>query len=206
MKAAIIEATLALAAERGWRGISLADIAHRAEMPMADLYKVFPSKTAILESYFRRIDEQMLHDDGDVPDVVLRDRLFDVVMRRFEAMAPHKQALSRIMRDSVDDPMIVLCGSRRVMRSLGLMLETAGISTTGFSGLLKIEGMAAVYAYAMRAWFADETDDFSHTMAALDKALRRAEGLAGLVWRRLPPSSTPNSPQTSPPSGSAEAA
>lgn len=179
----VIDAAFALAAERGWRGLSLAEIAERAGMPLADVVDHFPSKAAILDHYVRRIDQKML-EGGTEAGETTRDRLFDVIMRRFDAMAADRRALSVILRQSGDDPWALLCGGRRFLRSIALTLETAGLSASGLDGLARINGLTIVYLYAFKTFLDDETADHSRTMAALDKALRRAEDLSALLWRR----------------------
>lgn len=182
---AIIDAALALAAERGWRGLSLAEIAERAGIGLAALVEQAGSKAAILDAYGRRIDRRML-EGGAADDEAVRDRLFDVLMRRFEAMAPDRKALAVILRETGDDPWALACGARRFLGSLALTLECAGLSATGLAGLARLQGLGVVAAYAFKAFLDDQTEDLSPTMAALDKALRRAEDVAGMVWRRSP--------------------
>ena len=55
------------------------------------------------------------------------------------------------------------------------MLGAAGLATGGFNGLLRSKGLTAVWLYALRAWERDDSADLSGTMAALDRALERAE-------------------------------
>jgi AcrR family transcriptional regulator len=179
----VIDAALALAAERGWRSLSLAEIAQRAGVGLGELVDAFPNRAAILDAYGRRVDARMLAGAGETGGPV-RDRLFDALMRRFEAMAADRRALAAILRDLGGEPLTVACGVRRFGRSMALTLEAAGLPSSGFTGLLRIESLSVVAAYAFRAFLDDDADDLSHTMAALDSALRRAEGLAGLVWRR----------------------
>ncbi|HLO78559.1 MAG TPA: TetR/AcrR family transcriptional regulator [Magnetospirillum sp.] len=179
----IVAAALALAAEKGWRGLALADVAERAGVPLAELVGHFPSKAAILDAYVERVDQQMMAGrlDRDEPP---RDRLFDVIMRRFDAMADDRKALGAILRQSTDDPWAILCGGRRFLRSMALVLETAGISSAGLSGLAKTQGVAAIYLYTFKTFLDDDSADHARTMAALDKALRRAGDWAALVFRR----------------------
>lgn len=177
-----IEAALTLAAERGWRRVSLGDIAAAAKLSLAELYALYPSRAAILAAFVRSIDEAVLAEgkaEGETP----RERLFDILMRRFEALRPHKSGIEAIVRDCGSDPLALLCSGPRLKRSLAWMLEAAGISSQGLLGALRVKGLAVVYLSTMRRWFADDTADMSRTMAALDKALRRAEGLAGLCRR-----------------------
>lgn len=189
----ILDAALDLTAERGWHRITLADVAVRAKLPLTEVYGHFPNRTAILRAWFDRLDHAMIAGEVEA-EAGTRDRLFDVVMRRLDAMAPHKEAVRRLVRDGGRAPVAAVCGVPRMARSLALMLEAAGVPTGGLGGLARIEGMGLVYAYTVRAWLADDTADLSRTMAALDKALRRAEDAAAMIWRHRPASS-PTSPE-----------
>ena len=46
----LVDAALAAAAERGWRSLSLDDIAEAAGLPLSKVYPVFRSKRAILDA------------------------------------------------------------------------------------------------------------------------------------------------------------
>lgn len=181
----IVEAALGLAAERGWRGLTMAEIASAAGVPLAGLYAAFPGKAAILAGLARSVDEAML-DLGveNEAEETVRDRLFDVVMRRFDALAPHREGLRRIMRDLPGDPATALLLAPRLNRSMAWTLEAAGISASGWRGLLRVQGLAAIYAATFRTWLADDSPDLSRTMADLDGRLRRAERLLASVVRR----------------------
>ena len=178
----VIDTALNLAAEKGWRDLALADIAQAAGISLAELYALHPSKQAILDAYRRGIDRAVLADD-EVPEGSAKDRLFDVLMRRLDKLEPHKAGLVRIGEDSARDPLAVICGLGRLERSMAAMLEAAGISAGGLRGVLRTKGLSAVYLSALRAWFKDETADKSKTMAALDKALGRAERVASRFHR-----------------------
>jgi len=188
---AAIAAALALAAERGWRSLSMADIAGQAGMPLAELIERFPNRRSLLGAYVESVDSRMLAG-GAVAGENARDRLFDVAMRRFEAMAPDRAALGAILRQSGGDPCALACGARRFLRSMALTLEASGLSAAGLSGMARVQGLAAAYLYALRTFLGDDTPDLSRTMAALDRALRRAEGIALLVWGRHRPHPPPH--------------
>ncbi|MGE5518214.1 MAG: TetR family transcriptional regulator [Bacteroidota bacterium] len=179
---AIIDAALALAAEKGWRRLALADIAERAGVTLADLVEHFPDRTTILAAYADRVDRAMMTGDIDRSEAP-RDRLFDVVMRRFDAMAGDRKALAAILRQSTDDPKALLCGGRRYLHSMALTLETAGISASGLRGLAKTQAIAAIYLYVFKIFLDDDSADHARTMAALDKSLRRASDWASLIFR-----------------------
>lgn len=186
---AVIDAALALAAEKGWRGLALADVAERAGIKLAELVAHFPNKAAMLDAYVDRIDQHMMAGDIDREEPA-RDRLFDAIMRRFDAMAPDRKALRTILRQSTDDPWAVLCGGRRMLRTMALILETAGISASGLRGMAKVHGVAAIYLYVFKKFLEDESSDLARTMAALDKALRRATTCSDFLFRQSAPYKT----------------
>jgi AcrR family transcriptional regulator len=185
----IIDAALGLAATRGWRGLSLAEIAAAAGMRLAEVYGTFPSKQAIFEGFLADVDHAVL--SGGTPDLAeegAHDRLFEAVMRRFEAMAPHRPAVRAIIEDGRRDPLLALSGLGRFLHSMAATLEAAGIASDGLSGLLRAKGLGVVYLQTLRVWVDDDSPDASRTMAALDRNLRRAESFCNSLrcgpWRR----------------------
>ncbi len=176
----IIDAALALARTRDWRTVSLSEIADEAGVSLAQVYTVFSSKAAIVGGFMKRIDQHVL--DGAAVDSTesARDRLFEVLMRRFDALAPHKDAVAAILGGLCAEPAAALAQAPRVLCSMAWMLEAARVPTNGLLGLVRIEGLALIYANALRAWLADDTVDMAKTMAAVDQGLRRAESLARL--------------------------
>src|ERR1700689_2684243 len=88
----IVDALMELAAERRFEAISLRDIFKTAGVSLADFRDAFPSKGAGLAGFTRRIDRAGLGEHGDeLADETPRERLFDILMRRLEAMAPYRE-------------------------------------------------------------------------------------------------------------------
>jgi AcrR family transcriptional regulator len=176
----IIDAALALIAQEGWRRLSLAAIAAEAGLPIVQLYRVFPSKPAILCGFSRRIDEAVLATplDGGAAaeaDERPRDRVFDLLMRRFDALQPYRSALAVLGREVPADPVAALGMAAGLLRSIGWMLEAAGISTAGLGGCVAVNLTAAAYGATLRVWLRDDSPDLAPTMAALDRRLRGIE-------------------------------
>jgi AcrR family transcriptional regulator len=176
----IIDAAFALIATEGWRGVSLAGIAAAAELPILQVYRIFPSKQAILGGLHRRIDEVVLAEPLVAePDERPRDRLFDLLMRRFDALQPYKPSLDVLLRELPTDPATALCAGVSMLRSMRWMLEAADIPTGGVRGAVVVKLASAAYISAMRVWRRDDSPDLARTMAALDARLRRIEGWFG---------------------------
>lgn len=188
----IIDATMELIAGRGWRTLALADIAAATGLSLAQLYAVFPSKRAVLAAFEHRLNEQTLAGPTSAEDSI-RDRLFELVMRRLDALAPHKAAVKALVRDLPWDPAVALCGGPRFMNAMRWIAESAGVETGGIAGMLRVKGVAAVYLATLRAWLADDSADNTKAMAALDRALKQAEFFA----RSLPGFARAAAPVTS---------
>jgi AcrR family transcriptional regulator len=168
----VVTAALRLASERPWRDVRLIDIAESAGTDLATLRRRFVSKGAILAAFARQIDDVVLAAarrpaEGQSP----RDALFEVVMSRLDALAPHRAALKSIAADTGLDPALIA----GFLSSQAGMLDAAGIDTDGIEGRVKVAGLASVYASVLRTWLDDDDPGLARTMAALDRRLRRGE-------------------------------
>ena len=173
---AIVDALMDLAVRRPWREIEINDVAQTAHVSLAEFRDLFPSKGAVLGALSRRIDRQVL--EGTTEDLAgepARERVFDVMMRRFDALAPYKEALRRIFRDLQYDPLSLAALNQVSLNSMRFMLAAAGIGTEGPLGGLKLQGAVLVYSNTMRTWFEDDDPTLARTMARLDRELRRSE-------------------------------
>jgi len=183
--AALRQALLDLVEERGWIDLSMADIAEHAGVSLADAHRAYRSKAAILVGLTKALDERLIEGlDSDPLEGSAKDRLFDLLMRRFDILKADRDAYRRLMRQLPATPgefAALLC---RLRRSLSLMLEAAGVSASGLKGELRLQGLGAVYTAGLRAFVTDESEDLSKTMAEIDKRLGQAERLSDMLNRR----------------------
>ena len=192
---ALIAAAFALAGEGGWRRVTPAEAARRADLPLARARERFPGRPAILLRFGRMADQAAL---GDPPrEGTVRDRLFYLLMQRLDVMQSHREGVLALLRALPSDPataVLLGCATRRSMRWL---LEAAGVSARGVRGQIRVKGLVGVWLWAMRAWQGDETADLSATMSAVDTALQRVERVAG--WLGGGPRATPTAGDEIPP-------
>ena len=182
----IIDAALALIVRDGWGRLGMAAIAAEAGLPILAAYRLFPSKRAILVAFMRRIDEATLASPIEpAADERPRDRVFDLLMRRFDALVPYRDALDVLGRELPRDPPAALCTGGRLLFSMGWMLEAAGIATGGLRGIAAVKLTAAAYLATMRVWLRDDSPDLGPTMAALDRRMRGIERWLGSARRPL---------------------
>jgi AcrR family transcriptional regulator len=201
---AALDAFLGLVTEKGFAGVALRDVAEAAGLGLADLYRLYPDKVALVAAFLARVDAEVLagtSNQGD-PEETVRDRLFDTLMRRYDALRPHRAALKAIRRAAERDPMLALALAPALRRSMAAMLEAAGVPSEGLSGALRQNGLLALHYAVSRVFDEDETGDLSKTMAALDGRLKTAERWSQLVdkYVKIPNSkrSTPGAESPSP--------
>ncbi|WP_246736351.1 TetR/AcrR family transcriptional regulator [Enterovirga aerilata] len=174
----VVEALMRLAAEQPWDDIELVDIAREAGLSLSEMRDLFPSKGAILEGFTRMIDKKVI--DGTTEDLAgepARERVFDVFMRRLDAMAPYKRALRRIAYAMRSDPLSMAALNRSALNSMRYMLAAAGVPTEGPLGFVKLQGSVIALANVMETWFDDDDVAQARTMARLDRELTRGERL-----------------------------
>lgn len=173
---AIVQALMRLAARQPWNDIEVTDVAREAGVSLAEFRDLFPSKGAVLGAFSRMIDKEVLEGTtDDLAEEPARERMFDVIMRRLDAMTPYKAALRRISDAVRGDPLTLAALNQVALNSQRFMLAAAGISTEGPLGLLKLQGAALVFANTLETWLDDDDPALARTMARLDRELKRGE-------------------------------
>ena len=184
----LVDTMLDLVARDGWQAVTLPAIAEGAGAKLSDLYPSWRSRTAVLRAFMRRIDREVVKADFAVaPEDKVRDRLFEVLMRRFDALQQYREAVQRIRSGLIRDP----AASAAVMCQLGCtmawMLQAAGLSSEGAAGKIKIAGLSGLWLRCVAVWVEDDSKDMSRTMAALDQGLKRADRWAEIAFCRRRP-------------------
>lgn len=198
---ALVDAAFALGAEAGWSRVSPAAAARHAGLDLVKARAMFPCTGKILKKFGRQADAFALTGAAEQGDV--RDRLFDILLRRFDYLQARRAGVVALMRHLPACPPLAVALAGMNLVSMGWLLEGAGVDATGFSGALKKRGLLAVWLYAMRAWAEDESPDMTATMAAVDTALARAETFALRFSPARPkaaePDPEPPAPEVEPP-------
>jgi AcrR family transcriptional regulator len=178
----IIAALITLLADMPFEEIGLADVAASASVTLAQLRGEFPSTLAILAAHIKAIDRAVLAQDmRDMEEEPARERLFDVLMRRIEILAPHREAVRSLLRSARRNPPLALAFNAIAVRSQQWMLTAAGIGSSGPRGFIRAQGLAALFASVLRVWVNDDDTGLARTMAALDRALARGQRFGGLL-------------------------
>src|SRR5680860_273401 len=171
-----VRAALELAQQRDWGDIGLTDIAKQAGLDLADLRTEFSCKSDILRAFQAEVDTDVLAKAKQAgPDQSVRDRLFDLMMTRFEVMRPYKPALKRIacyLRCRPGEASLLACST---LATQYWMLAGAGAKLDGARAAVRVAGLTAVYSRAFKVWLEDPSPSLDKTMAMLDRALSNGE-------------------------------
>jgi len=166
-------------AQDGEASLDLAALARDLGRPLGEVVTALGGPGGPVAALARHLDAAMLAiDPGDLAAMSVRERLFELIMRRFETLQPFRAGVKRLMRDRRGDPqaaLVAMCGLDRVT---GWLIDAAAIRARGPLRRLVQLALAAVYARAFRAWLDDESADLAATMAELDKRLEQAERAA----------------------------
>jgi AcrR family transcriptional regulator len=173
----VLDAFIGLISEKSFVEVTLRDVASAADLGLADLYRLYPDKIALAAAFMARIDAAVLAGTPRLadPEETARDRLFDVMMRRYDALKPYRRALGAIRRAGTRDPLLALALGPALRRSMAAMLEAAALPSDGLRGAVRQNGLLAIHYAVARVFDRDDSVDLSKTMAALDSRLKTAE-------------------------------
>jgi AcrR family transcriptional regulator len=178
----IIAAFMSLLAEQRFERIGLAEVAGRAEVSLAELRSAFGSTLAMLAAHIKETDKAVLAGgDPEMREESPRERLFDVMMRRLETLAPHKDAVRSLMRSACSNPGLGLALNALAVRSQQWMLTAADINASGPRGIMRAQGLAMLFVRVLQVWVKDDDPGLARTMAALDRELGRGQRWVGLL-------------------------
>jgi len=176
-----------LVADAGWSNFTLDALARKQEIEELELEKLFSDKVGLLQAFSEFIDEQTLANlDSDIfdPEIPIRERLLEIMLVRFDVLAPYKDGVCELFKVTGKDPKMLAVAAKAIKISMRSSLETVGVSTKGIKGIIKIKGLAAVFLFGMRTWSKEEGRDITATTRILDDRLKWADSLAeslGLV-------------------------
>ncbi len=177
----LLEAAFTHLAEVGWAGWSAKSLAAQAGYELAEVYDAFPVPAALAQRLGERLDKAMLAIPADELDGLShRERLFELFMRRFDAMAPFKAGLARLSREARGEPEFLLTSFCTLDRMAGWLIALAELPYSGLQARLARRSLMLAYARLFRVWLDDDTADLATTMAELDKRLDQLERAANL--------------------------
>ena len=162
------EAALYVIARKGWQGLTLDDVAAKAKISL----KTYKSRNDLLPVIVSYMDERMLAGIPASFTGSFHDRLFEILMARFDAFQSHRKAMLSIFHAIPREPKAVCAIMPCIRTSASLVIGKTGMTGCRTLNTLTLFGIMAATA---RIWAKDESPDLAKTMSALDKHIAQAE-------------------------------
>ena len=178
MKDKIFKACLKAIEREGWKSFTFAKASQESGIPLSAFKKHFSSPADVMIHLFQKIDKDVLEHHVASENLSTKDRLFEILMERFDAATPYKPVLRRFWHDWLHTPDDFPSLACQGYSSMTWMLEAAGLNPRGISGILRVQGLTTLYVLALRTWLDDDSPDLGKTMAFLDKGLSQMERAA----------------------------
>jgi hypothetical protein len=175
---AILDAWVHVMTRDGWVQARIDAVARAAACSVDAVAAVAADRWDALRGLDTRIERLALAEAASDPDESVRNRLFALLMGRFDALQEHRDLAHQLHAAARTDPALALFVMTLVPPMLRRLGEAAGVDAGGLLGPLRVAALSALYVQVARVWLTDESADFSATMKALDSALARAESLA----------------------------
>lgn len=168
----LLMAAMDIAAVDGWEAVSSERLADELGLDRADVLAVMPDKTDLLHWLGARVDAAM--HAGGAPEGSVHEMLFDLFMRRFDALAPYKEGVYAVAQYAKTNAQISMALAPNFARSMADVLALADLPR----GPLHRVGLGVLALAVFKVWLDDDTVDLSPTMAALDRRLGQLEEAA----------------------------
>lgn len=175
----ILDGWLTAFEQDGWPSARIDAAARHAGTTTAETARAYPDRWSALRGMQHRLDTAALAEAGADLDSSIRDRLFGLLMARFDAAEDHKPAIRRVAEAARSDPALIAFFLVTAPLSIARIAAAAGVDTGGWLGPLRVKGLTLLTVQVSRTWLDDEDPDLGETMKALDGALERAERWAG---------------------------
>ncbi|GAK33207.1 hypothetical protein JCM17846_20050 [Iodidimonas nitroreducens] len=203
----VIDAALMAVTDCGWRRTHIDDVIEAAGVSEALFYREFDGLVSVMVAASRQLNAAMADAVADFEEEdSTREKLFALIMARFDAAMPWRAAIVDLARSAPTDPVLAAAAGQALMTMASRALSLAGITVSGPLGFARVNAfMLSVILPAARIWLKDESADLSKTMTGLNDLLERAEwvasrsgplsGLSGSAADDAKNSATPVSPK-----------
>ncbi len=186
----ILDAALDLAEETGWDGLRLRRVAERLGVPLAEVLVHYRDLDAVADAWFQRAWAAMLEPPpDDFAARPARERLHLVMMRWFDALAPHREVTGQILAAKLylSHPHHWVPLVFNLSRSIHWLREAALLDATGRRRQIEEVGLTALFLATLAFWLRDGSPNQARSRAVLRNRLEDADRLMVRVWGKAAP-------------------
>jgi AcrR family transcriptional regulator len=193
----IVDDALDLAEEVGWDGLRLRRVADRIDVPLAEVLVRYRDLDAVADAWFGRGWAAMLAPPpGDIAERPARERLHLMMMRWFDALAPHRGVTGQILAAKLypSHPHHWMPLAFNLSRSIHWLREAALLDATGRRRQMEEVGLSALFLATLAVWLRDGSPNQERTRRFLTRRLEDADRLMVRAWGRSAPPGIPIHP------------
>jgi len=181
----IRDAVMAAAEAEGWDAVRLRRVAETLGCPLAELHSRFRDLNAVADAWFAGAGRAMVAPvDAGFFDRPAPERLHLLIMRWFDALAPHRRVTAAMLRGKLYPghphhwaPMIF-----NLSRTIHWLRDAAGLDATGRRRQIEEIGLTGVFLGTLAVWCRDRSDGQAESRQYLEKALERSDRLLGRLF------------------------
>ncbi|MGB1539463.1 MAG: COQ9 family protein [Rickettsiales bacterium] len=165
--------TLPHVAFDGWSAAALEHGAASAGLRHVEIMRAFPNGAdGCLEAFMQQLDAQMVTALSNAPldTMKLPEKVATAIMARFEAAAPHREAVRKAVTHYAF-PLHADQGMKRLYRTTDAIWRAIGDHPTDFSFYTKRLSLAMIYSSTLLFWLNDDSEGFAETRAFLQRRL-----------------------------------
>lgn len=179
----IVDTAIELAEEVSWDGVRLREVADRLGITMAELQDHYRDLDGVADAWFARAWRAMLAPmAGDFAAMPAEARLHLILMRWFDALAPHRIVTHQMLSEKFYPshphhwvPMIF-----NLSRTIHWLRDAALLDAGGRRRQVEEVGLTALFLATLAVWRRDETPGQERTRAFLRRRLAQAD--RAMVW------------------------
>jgi ubiquinone biosynthesis protein COQ9 len=169
----------------GWRWPAVEEAAAQAGYDRQMAQAVFPGRLpAVIDHFSSWADRRMLEGlaNVDIASLRIRDRIRDAVLKRFEILEPHREAVKLALSFRLL-PGRTLQAGKAAWRTADAIWNWAGDTATDYNRYTKRGLLCGVLTSAMLAWVQDGGNDPEILRSFLDRRIENVMQLGRLVGR-----------------------
>ena len=174
----ILQASLALAEEKGWDNIRLYQVADQLGAPLDVVRSQFPDLNGVANEWFKQALREMLAvpEDGFADQPAWR-RLHVTMMKWFVHGAQHRNVTAEMLKAKLHPPHVhhwvpMIFDLSQLMH---WWLDAARIASVGRQRQIAEVGLTVIFVRTLAYWVRDGSPDQQKTSKFLERRLKRAD-------------------------------
>lgn len=170
----VVDTAIAMAEEVGWARVRLRTVAARLDVPLSEVVRNYRDLDAVADAWFGRALQAMLAPPPEgFAGWPASDRLHFLLMRWFDALAPHRIVTSQMLGEKLypSHPHHWVPMMFSLSRLIQWWRDAAGLDAGGRRRQVEEIALTAIFLAALVVWRRDETSEQERTRVFLRRRL-----------------------------------